>query len=192
MKSIHLFPLLMPGIVEIFPLKEGREGNLTPQLLDLLIRIQKETIIYSSSWNLSFAVISATLISFIKQSSSNLFFPLPGNRTIFFSLPKSLFCNFIDLVDSLGPRGLLYLLGVRTTLGSVDVLPPERFISFLLMSFTFTLISELLISSFNDLHTQCNHSGRSFTLQFPSLWLRNRENYKLADSWCQVHIDHFD
>jgi hypothetical protein len=118
--SVRLFPFKMPGIVEIFPLE-----NLIRTMFDLVTRIQKETEVYHT-WSLSFKVVS-TIISFFKQSSSDLYFPLDGNQTIF-SLPKSLFSDFIDLIDTLGPRGLLYLLGVRTTLGSVDVIPPERLV----------------------------------------------------------------
>jgi hypothetical protein len=144
-----LFPFQMPGIVELFPLE-----NLSAQLLQLLTQIQNEIRVYQT-WNLSFKMISR-IISLIKQFSNDLYFPLNENTAVF-SISRSLFSDFIDLINALGPRGLLYLLGVRTTLGSVDVIPPERLIPCPCLNFL-TTFRALLISSFNALHTQTAHS----------------------------------
>jgi hypothetical protein len=108
-------PYEMPGILEIFPLDSHFE-----RLTLLLRRIQEESHIDTNS---PFHFLSRYFSWF--QESEEISFPLASSSTRL-SLPKSLFSDFLDLLNDLGPRGLLYLLGVRTTIGSVNIVPIDR------------------------------------------------------------------
>jgi hypothetical protein len=108
-------PYEMPGILEIFPLDSHFE-----RLTLLLRRIHKESHIDTNS---SFQFLFRYFSWF--QEGEEISFPLASSSTRL-SLPKSLFSDFLDLLNDLGPRGLLYLLGVRTTIGSVNIVPIDR------------------------------------------------------------------
>jgi hypothetical protein len=42
-------------------------------------------------------------------------------------IPHWMIRDMTSMLDSLGPRGVLLLLGVRTTVGSIDIVPPTRY-----------------------------------------------------------------
>jgi hypothetical protein len=110
----------MSGIVEIFPLDSHRQI-----ITDLLERIVDQSRISSTHSSFQYLLKFLSWFQFFSRDRNQICFPLDSHSNML-CLPKLIFSEFLDFLNTLGPRGLLYLLGVRTTIGSVNIIPLDR------------------------------------------------------------------
>lgn len=121
LNNLNLYLYSMSNIIELYPIN----NIIWLKLIKIIKRIELESKIITkySYYNIFLSFLSSMNIF----STSYLTIPMKDDSTKFIIIDKMLFFEFLDIINEIGPRGILYLLGVRTTIGSIDVLPPHRF-----------------------------------------------------------------
>lgn len=146
-ENLLLYSLSMPGINENIPIND----NMWKKLSNLIKRIQFEVkIVLNKKKNKLYSLIHNVINLFVGYRHDNqIKIPLLENdaneEKKLIIMSKELFSELIDTFNQLGLRGILYILGVRTTIGSVDIFPPSRFYFYFCISLSL-LYSQIIFS----------------------------------------------